>query len=447
MNSKFGAQLPSIKTPPPGPHSLELASRLHAVESRNITWLSDDFPVFWDQALGSNVSDVDGNVYVDLTSAFGVAFAGHSHPDIGIAMEEQAKRLVHGMGDVHPSLAKVKLMEELGSLAPWQETRTVLASSGTEAIEIALKTAQLLTGKTGVIAFKGAYHGLTLGSLSITDRQAFRDPFVDRLSEATDFVPFPTSEDEASRLLTQIVRILSKRESSGVSVGAIVIEPIQGRGGVRIAPRGFLRGLSDLSKSAGVALIFDEIFTGLGRSGVMFESETEGVVPDLVCLGKALGGGLPLSACLGSRAAMEAWPETHGEAIHTSTFLGHPLSCTTALSFLGVLRSERLISKSVEKGQYLLASLRASLDSGRHIHEVRGRGLLVGIELRTEAGGPWKGQGARVARQALRQGLIVLPAGRHGEVVQLAPAATITEKQIDFAVTCLSDMLLRVSHS
>jgi len=442
VDSNFGAQLPSIKTLPPGPRSLELASRLQVVESRNITWLSEDFPVFWDQAFGSNVSDVDGNIYVDLTSAFGVAFAGHSHPSIRIAMDEQAKRLVHGMGDIHPSLSKVKLMEELGMLAPWKETRTVLASSGTEAIEIALKTAQLLTGKAGVIAFKGAYHGLTLGSLSVTDRKDFRNPFVDRLLGATNFVSFPRSEEEAARVLTEIGSILSESETSGAPIGAIVIEPIQGRGGVRIPPGSFLQDLKALSKATGVLLIFDEIFTGLGRSGVVFESEIAGVIPDLICLGKALGGGLPLSACLGSRSVMEAWPETQGEAIHTSTFLGHPLSCATALSFLDVLRSEGLVLRSAKKGQYLLASLRASLGSSCHISEVRGRGLLVGIELCTKTGDPWKGQGGRVARQALKEGLIVLPAGRYGEVVELAPAATITEKQIDFAVRCLSEILL-----
>lgn len=442
MDSNFGAQLPSMKTLPPGPRSLELASRLQDVESRNVTWLSEDFPVFWDLAFGSNVSDVDGNVYVDLTSAFGVAFAGHSHPSIRIAMDEQAKCLVHGMGDIHPSLSKVKLMEALATLAPWKEARTVLASSGTEAIEIALKTAQLHTGKAGVIAFKGAYHGLTLGSLSVTDRKDFRNPFVDRLLETTKFVLFPSSDDEVARVLTEIGSILTESETSGVPIGAIVIEPIQGRGGVRIPPEGFLQDLKALSKATGVLLIFDEIFTGLGRSGVVFESEVAGVIPDLICLGKALGGGLPLSACLGSRSVMEAWPENQGEAIHTSTFLGHPLSCATALSFLNILKSEGLVLGSVKKGQYLLASLRASLGSSCHIHEVRGRGLLVGIELRTETGEPWKGQGARVARQALRKGLIVLPAGRYGEVVQLSPAATITEKQIDFAVACLSDIIL-----
>ena len=163
MSQTLGEMLPSIKSAPPGPNSLELASRLHAVESRNVTWLSKNFPIFWDRALGSNVIDVDGNVYVDLTSAFGVAFAGHSHPSITLAIEKQGKVLVHGMGDVHPSASKVKIMEELGELSPWKEARTVLASSGAEAMEIALKTAQMYSGKTGLIAFRGAYHGLTLG--------------------------------------------------------------------------------------------------------------------------------------------------------------------------------------------------------------------------------------------------------------------------------------------
>ncbi|SVB25542.1 uncharacterized protein METZ01_LOCUS178396, partial [marine metagenome] len=159
VNSRLGELLPSIKTVPPGPRSLELAGRLRTVESRNITSFRRDFPIFWDQAAGSNILDVDGNIYVDLTSAFGVALAGHSHPSIRRAMEEQGRHLVHGMGDVHPSEPKVALMEELASLSPWKETRTVLASSGAEAIEIALKTAQLFPGKAGLIVFRGAYHG------------------------------------------------------------------------------------------------------------------------------------------------------------------------------------------------------------------------------------------------------------------------------------------------
>ncbi len=439
MVAQLGEILPSVEFTPPGPRSLELAGRLHGVESRNVTWLGEDFPVFWERAEGSNVIDVDGNVFVDLTSAFGVAFAGHSHPRIRKAIEEQSRNLVHGMGDVHPSACKVKLMEELVEMSPWEETRTVLASSGAEAIEIALKTAQLYTGKTGLIAFRGAYHGLTLGSLSVTDRQDFRDPFVSRLLEPTNFMDFPITEEDADIVITKIESIVNREQS----IGAIVIEPIQGRGGVRIPPEGFLQGLSDLSKSTGLVLIFDEIFTGLGRSGVIFEAEKVGIVPDLVCLGKALGGGMPLSACLGSREVMEAWPESEGEAIHTSTFLGHPLSCAAGISFLDVLKSESLVSQAIHKGQYLLNSLQESLRDSQYVCEVRGRGLLIGIEFHHEASSSPKGMGNRVARLALREGLILLPAGNHGEILELAPAATITRKQMDFAVRCLSDILLR----
>ena len=409
MNSRLGELLPSIKTVPPGPRSLELAGRLRTVESRNITSFRRDFPIFWDQAAGSNILDVDGNIYVDLTSAFGVALAGHSHPSIRRAMEEQGRYLVHGMGDVHPSEPKVALMEELASLSPWKETRTVLASSGAEAIEIALKTAQLFTGKAGLIAFRGAYHGLTLGSLSVTDRKDFRGPFVDRLADKTNFVSFPRNEEESIKVVIQIEDILRDKEASIAPIGAIVIEPIQGRGGVRMAPKGFLENLSKVCNEAGVVLVFDEIFTGMGRSGVVFETEAAGVVPDLVCLGKALGGGMPLSACLGSRPVMEAWPETQGEAIHTSTFLGHPLSCAAGLAFLDVLKSEDLVTKSLEKGKYLMNSIQETLEPGQHNYQIRGRGLLVGIEFHTETGDPLKGMGGHVSRLALREGLLVLP--------------------------------------
>ena len=168
---------------PPGPRSRALAERLRLVESRNVTYLSDDFPVFWEEARGANVRDVDGNVYVDFTGAFGVSFAGHGHARIQRALAEQSEQLVHGMGDVHPPAPKVELLERLSALAPWEETRTVLGSSGSEAMEAALKTAELSTGCSGIIAFEGAYHGLTLGSLAVTARPDFRDPFRARLHQ------------------------------------------------------------------------------------------------------------------------------------------------------------------------------------------------------------------------------------------------------------------------
>ena len=440
--SEFGSILPSLVASPPGPGSRALAERLRSVESRNVTYLSEDFPVFWEEARGANVRDVDGNVYVDFTGGFGVSFAGHAHPRIQTALVEQSERLVHGMGDVHPPALKVALLERLSALAPWEETRTVLASSGSEAMEAALKTAELHTGRSGIIAFEGAYHGLTLGSLAVTARPDFREPFRARVHQGVSFAPHPRVEEEAEEALAEVQRMLSEgvhREAGQPRrpVGAIVVEPVQGRAGVRIPPPGFLAGLAELTRVDGSLLIFDEIFTGLGRTGVVFEHEREGVLPDLVCFGKALGGGLPLSACLGSREVMDAWPESGGEALHTSTFLGHPLSCATGLAFLDVLEEERLVHRSLDIGERIVNRLDESLSTLPGVKQVRGLGLLIGIELCSDDGGPAAGAGARVAEAALAQGLLVLPAGGQGEVVEIAPPAVSSDAQVEFGITCL----------
>ncbi len=434
--SGFGSVLPSLPAPPPGPSSRALAERLRSVESRNVTFLSEDFPVFWEEARGANVRDVDGNVYVDFTGAFGVSFAGHRHPQIQRALVEQSERLVHGMGDVHPPALKLLLLERLSTLAPWEETKTVLGSSGSEAMEAALKTSELSTGRSGIIAFEGAYHGLTLGSLAVTARPDFRGPFQARLHRGVSFAPYPQTDEEAEAALAEVQRLLSEG-----GVGAVVVEPVQGRAGVRIPPPGFLGRLAELTHAAGSLLIFDEIYTGLGRTGVVFEHEREGVLPDLVCIGKALGGGLPLSACLGSREVMDAWPESGGEALHTSTFLGHPLSCATALAFLDILEEENLAARAVDLGDHIVGRLREALSGHTGVKEVRGRGLLIGIELCAEEGGSLTGGGAQVAEAALRRGLLVLPAGGQGEVVEIAPPAVSTNAQIDFGITCLAETI------
>ncbi len=438
--SEFGSLLPSVLTLPPGPRSQAMAERLRRVESRNVTFLSESFPVFWEAAAGANVRDVDGNVYVDFTGAFGVALAGHAHPRIRAALLEQSGRLVHGMGDVHPPELKLELLERLAELAPWEQTRSVLASSGSEAVEIALKTAELATGRSGVLAFEGGYHGLTLGSLAVTERADFRAPFRDRLHDRVAFAPFPHGEDTgatgaaADVVLAQVERILGGGGPFEGRIGAVIVEPIQGRAGVRVPPRGFLTRLAELTRAAGALLVFDEIFTGFGRTGRMFALEHEGVTPDLLCVGKALGGGLPLSACMASHEVMDAWPESTGEALHTSTFLGHPLSCATALAFLEVLEEEDLVSRAATLGDRLQGELRQALVGVTPgVLDVRGRGLLIGIEMDPV--------GASVATSALVKGLLVLPAGTQGEVVEIAPPAVVSEAQAEFGIECLIDVV------
>lgn len=435
--SQLGALLPQISTAVPGPRSMALAERLRGVESRNVTHLSPDFPVFWEEAAGANVRDVDGNVYLDFTGAFGVSLAGHAHPVITARIRAQAETLTHGMGDVHPTALKVELLERLSALSPWPDARGVLASTGSEAVEIALKTAELATGRAGILSFQGAYHGLTLGSLAATARSDFKEPFRRRLFEGVMFAPFPASGGMAEAL-SAVAEALSEGAPGGHPIGAVIVEPIQGRAGVRIPAEGFLAALMDLAHRAGAVVIFDEIFTGFGRTGSMFALEHEGVVPDLLCVGKALGGGLPLSACLGSESIMSAWPESAGEALHTSTFLGHPLSCAAGLAFLDVLDEENLVERADTLGSEIADRLRQHLEGVVGVGEVRGRGLFIGIELVSAGGEPLEGGGAAVTVAALGSGLLTLPAGDVGHVVEVAPPATMTSEQAEVGVDLLA---------
>ncbi len=431
----FGTRLPDVCTPVPGPASRALAERLAGVESRNVTFLGPDFPVFWERAAGANVRDADGNVFLDLTGAFGVAAAGHAHPRIVAAIREQAGELVHGMGDVHPPRRKVELLERLAALTPWPETRGFLAGSGSEAVEAALKTALLATGRPGIVAFRGGYHGLTLGSLSATAREDFRGPFRERLFQGVRFTPFPRGGSDRAVALAALASALDELEAAGTPAGCILVEVIQGRGGVRVAPDGFFREVAERARARGALLVVDEIFTGFGRTGTLFACEEEGVVPDLLCVGKALGGGLPLSALLGSREVMDAWPVTTGESLHTSTFLGHPLACASALAFLDVLEEERLTERAGKMGTDALETLRSALDGAPGVREVRGRGLFIGIELEGA------GSGVRVALELLRRGVMALPAGDEGEVLELSPPLVITRSQLDFGLGAIGEVI------
>lgn len=456
----FGDALPHIRVTPPGPRSRALGKRLRRAESRNVTFVGDRFPIFWEEALGSNVRDVDGNVYVDLTGAFGVAFAGHRHSRIMRAATEQQQRLTHGMGDIHPPAAKVELLERLASLAPWPEARAVLASAGSEAVEIALKTAELSTARSGILAFECGYHGLTMGALATTHRADFRAPFRRRLYDGVAFVPFPVRLEEVSPSLTACERAFEDGARRGAAIGAVLVEPVQGRGGVRIPPPGFFPELCALARQHGAVVVADEVFTGLGRCGRMFAGPALGLDADLICLGKALGGGFPLSACLGTADVFDAWPESAGEALHTSTFLGHPVACAASLAFLDLVESERLDRRAARMGERLVARLSEALEGVGQVGEVRGLGLLAGVEISGRGAGvaesrpgsrrrddsaagassfsrqavPATGASARIAARLLAQGVMVLPAGEQGQVIELTPPATMSDDLLDHAL-------------
>lgn len=442
-------QPPRIVLEPPGPASRGLSRRLAEVESRNITFLGSDFPIFLRKSRGSNVWDADGNRYVDLTSGFAVAATGHRHPRVVKAVRDQLQRLPHAMGDVHPPEIKTRLLERLVALAPMKDARAILASSGSESVEAALKTARLATGKPGVIAFTGAYHGLTYGALSTTDRELFRAPFADQLNPHVLRAPFPHPfrpppelhpTDPGGSALEFVGRLLES--DAGGAVGAIIVEPIQGRGGDVVPPPGFLPGLRALADASGVLLILDEIYTGFGRTGDRFACEHEGVSPDLLCVGKGMSSMFPIAACIGSAEVMEAWPPSSGEAIHTSTFLGNPLGCVAALASIGVIEREGLVARARTEGDRLQDRLRDLAQRHPEIGDVRGRGLMVGLDLVEPDGrAPDTALAGRVVTGALKRGWVLLSGGPDGNVLSLSPPLNISRALLDSSVDMLDELL------
>jgi 4-aminobutyrate aminotransferase / (S)-3-amino-2-methylpropionate transaminase / 5-aminovalerate transaminase len=411
------------------------------VECRNTTFLSKEFPVFWESAHGSTVRDLDGHAYLDLTSAFGVSSLGHSDPGVQKAIHEQTSKMWHGMGDVHPNAVKVELLEMLADLAPGRLQKSILSSSGAEAVEAALKTARLFTGKSGVIAFKGAYHGLSLGTLAATSRKDFRQPFKGQIPGFVVHLPFPDSlrgpsEDACLRRVEEEFR--KKRP-----VGAVLVEPMQGRGGIHIPHPSFVTKLAEITRSHHALFIADEIFTGFGRTGKMFGVVHSGVAPDLMTVGKALANGFPLSACIGTARVMDAWPVSDGEAIHTSTFLGNPLGCAMGKASLKALKKMNLVKRSAVLGRAWKKDLSAALADHPNVGDIRGLGLMCGIELVRDklSNEPHPQLAARVVTRALQHGLLILSGGTFRNVLTLTPPLTISAEALGRATQILKEVL------
>lgn len=414
-----------LKTEVPGPASRELAQRLARAEARGVTCL-EPAPIFWQSAQGANVWDVDGNRFVDLTAAFGVANVGHAHPGVVEAIAQQAGELLHGMGDVHPPSVKVDLVEAIAERYPGGgPARVMLGSSGSDAVESAIKTAQLSSGRAGILAFEGGYHGLAFGSLDTTHRDDFRAPFRARLPNQTVFARYGDLAD-AKRVAAE----------APFEIGAVIVEPVQGRGGERVPPAGFLAELAAWCSETGRLLIADEIYTGFGRTGRWFACEHEEVVPDLLCMGKGMASGMPISACAGRAEVMDAWPVSQGEALHTQTFLGHPAGCASALASMRILEREGLVARAGELGERLRTHLEARCKKNAHVREVRGKGLMVGIEVEGD------GKAVAACERALRRGVIALPSGPRGEVASLTPPlsidADILFEAADVLVECIA---------
>ena len=424
---------------------------LHDYESRNVTFIEPDgsWPIVWERANGVHVWDAEGKKYLDLTAAFGVAAAGHANPNVVKAGQRQMRKLLHAMGDVHPHELKAKLARELSKItferwssicnrrsAIGNSAKTIFCNSGFESVEAALKTSMLATGKRGVIAFSGAYHGLGYGALNATHRDHFRTSFRSQLRQFCYFAPFPV-ENKNLVEVESVIRSYFRRHK----IGAILVEPIQARGGINIPPPEFLPLLRKLCDEHEALLILDEIYTGFGRTGKWFACEHAKTVPDVICLGKALTGGFPLSACVGRADVMDqAWPPSSGEAIHTSTFLGHPVGCAMALAQIAEIKKQKLVGRSAALGKFLLAEL-FKVQSSKFKVEVRGLGLMAGLELKNQNGSPATKACVQIIKEMLRRGFILLPEGEHANVISFTPPLTISKNELARAIRVLAQLL------
>jgi 4-aminobutyrate aminotransferase-like enzyme len=435
--------VPLVHTPLPAERGQRLLDALAATECPALTsrrarraelsGASHD-PIVWTRASGANVWDADGNRYVDLTAGFGAAAVGHTAPEVVHAVQAQAERMLHALGDVHPSDVKVALLERLCALAPFADARAVLGLNGSDAVTAALKTAALHTSRPGVLAFEGGYHGLGYGPLAACGyNEKFRAPFAAQLNPHVVFAPYPGAEVPVEVALRAVKHLWEPRDD----IGAVLIEPVLGRGGVVVPPPGFLQGLRALCEERGALLVVDEVLTGLGRTGSMLCSVAQGATPHLLCLGKGLGGGLPVSACLGPLELMAAWGAPDQEALHTGTFFGNPLSCAAALATLDLLAEQALCERSARVGVWLCAELAARV--GSRVRAVRGVGLMLGIELASGR------QSLALVRALLERGYITLPAAHDASVLSLTPPLTIAEPLLEGFVAALGEALQEIA--
>ena len=379
---------------------------LDDIKRREATWflpVVNRLPVALVEGRGSRVVDVDGREYVDLTAGWGVCAIGHCHPTLVDAIRKQAGRLMQTT-NLFYTLPQLDLAETLAGLAPGPITRSFFTNSGTEAIEGALKLAHRATGRRKFVSTENSFHGRTLGALSVIGQAKHREPYRALLPEPV-VVPFGD--------------LVAAERAIDEETAAFIVEPVQGEGGVNPAPEGYLRGLRELCTRKGALLILDEIQTGIGRTGRMFALEHDEVVPDVLALGKGLGGGFPVAAFLCTEeVAATVKPGDHG-----GTYVGNPLACAAANAVLEVVQQEKLAERAAKVGARLSGRLRAFAEANPGVTKgVRGRGLLVGLALADVDAA------ATLSRRALEAG--VLTNVTAGNVLRLFPALNIPEEEL-----------------
>jgi 4-aminobutyrate aminotransferase len=436
---------PSLKTTLPGPKAQAIIERDARVVSPSYT---RDYPLVIARGEGAFVEDVDGNVFLDCTAGIAVTATGHSHPDVVAAIVEQAGKFLHMSGTDFYYELQARLGEELSAIAPMPGPhRTFFGNSGTEAIEAAIKLARYSTKRPNLIAFFGAFHGRSMGSLSLTASKLTQRKGFSPLVPGVFHVPYancyrcpvnatPDScAAECLRFLEEqtLVHIVSPDE-----VAAIVVEPIQGEGGYVVPPNVFHERLRELTRTHGMLLVVDEVQSGMGRTGKWFAIQHAGVEPDMVATAKGIASGLPLGVVV-ARSELMSWPP----GAHASTFGGNPVACAAAMATIRLIR-ERLMENAADVGAHLFAGAKQLMEKHALIGDVRGRGLMIGIELVRDRQTKERAttERDRVVRECFTRGLLVLGAGQNA--IRLSPPLVLTKDQADTAVRILDEAFAAV---
>lgn len=368
-------------------------------------------------AEGMYITDQDGRQYLDFLGGYGVFSLGHRHPDVLRAVVDQLhKQPLSSKTFFNP--VQGALARRLAEVAPEGLQYTFFSNSGTEAVEAALKMARAATGRIGFVSTEGGYHGKTMGALSVTGREKYRKPY-QPLVPGASFVPYGD--------------LAAAEAAINETTAAFIVETVQGEGGVHVAPPGYLAGLRAACDRAGALLIADEVQTGLGRTGKWFGCDHEGVRPDLMTLAKALGGGvMPIGATMGTAAV---WNKVFADnpLTHTSTFGGNPLACAAGLAVLDIMERDNLVERVATQGDRLQAALREAFKDQPLVAEVRGQGLLIGVEFAEDE------VGELVIAQMMKRGVIAAYTLNNPRVIRIEPPFLVTDEQIEHAVSCLKE--------
>jgi len=428
---------PHLKTKLPGPKARAIIERDVKVESPSYP---RDYPFVMSHGQGTEVWDVDGNRFLDFAAGIAVCATGHAHPTVVAAVREAAGKFLHISSDFwHEGMTA--LAERIAALAPMDEpVLSFFCQSGTESVEGALKLARYVTGRQRFIAFLGSFHGRTLGSLALTSSKYTQQAGFAPVVPGVTHVPYPNSYrplfagPDQGRAVLDYIRMLFERNLPPSEIAAIVVEPLQGEGGYIVPPDGFLAGLRQICDEHGMLLVFDEVQSGVGRSGRMFACEYSGVAPDIMTLAKGLGSGMPIGAIVAKRRLMEQWKR----GAHGNTFGGNPLCCAAANATLDLVR-DQYAANAAKVGAHFMARLRELMPDYPCIGEVRGRGLMIGIELIKRDGSPARALSDSMLHRAFHNGLLLLNCGV--STLRFMPPLCVTKAEVDEAMVLLRKSL------